>query len=105
MRQLRVLSPGLGTASRSSTFRGGQDALTCANQDFSKMAKNNKNLFPPVSDASCRRRFGSGEVSSENYPMVVVPSERTEAPQTRIQARSSPAEPAKLVSLQIWPPD
>ena len=69
------------------------------------MAKNNKNLFPPVSDASCRRRFGSGEVSSENYPMVVVPSERTEAPQTRIQARSSPAEPAKLVSLQIWPPD
>ena len=72
---------------------------------FFKWAKNTKNLFPLVSDASCRRRFGSGEVSSENYPMVVVPSERTEAPQTRIQARSSPAQLAKLVSPQIWPPD
>ena len=67
------------------------------------MAKNNKNLFPPVSDASCRRRFGSGEVSSENYPMVVAPSERTEAAHTRIQARSSRAKPAQLLSLQILP--
>ena len=67
---------------------------------FFKITNLFKNKVPLVSDAYCCRRFGSGGGSSENYPMVIAPSERTEAAHTRIQPRSSPAKPAKLVSMR-----
>ena len=71
------------------------------------LVKNKKKKFPTVSDAFSRHRFGLAEVSLENFPMVVAPSERTEAAHSGIpqHARCSSAQPAKLVSLQIWPAD
>lgn len=71
------------------------------------LVKNIKKKFPTVSDAFSRHRFGLAEVSLENFPMVVAPSERTEAAHSGIpqHARCSSAQPAKLVSLQIWPAD
>ena len=43
------------------------------------LVKNIKKKFPTVSDAFSRHRFGFAEVCLENFPMVVAPSERTEA--------------------------